>query len=200
MMQQKGGFKRLIEFNPAFDKQHPDPKKNYGIHCVTMRFVLIGEKGAIQFVLYTGWYLPHNQEKILQDHLKDRHYDYPFCMLKPMPADWGCHAREPQYEGQEPIGATEVKIDSAAAEEARQNPESDPAKRLEQFGKAWKSRKTDTFRPCEYLGGAPCYYDGSGLYAEEIFNEFVEKGEDWLWERMEESYRERFESKGGDTA
>lgn len=45
---------------------------------------------------------------------------------------------------------------------------------------------------CSILKG-PCYYDGSGLYADEWIDDFVLGGTDWLWPRMEREYRERFE-------
>ena len=45
---------------------------------------------------------------------------------------------------------------------------------------------------CEYLNGKPCYYDGSGLRAEEWFKILVEKGSDVIWEMMEEEYHDLF--------
>jgi hypothetical protein len=52
-------FERIVQFLPAFDKRHPDPSKNYGIHGVELRMVLKGPKGAVQFVLFTNWQLLH---------------------------------------------------------------------------------------------------------------------------------------------
>ncbi|UYN89869.1 MAG: hypothetical protein KIT08_01200 [Anaerolineales bacterium] len=91
-------FKRITQWRPAFDKRHTDPKQNYGIGAVTVRFVLVGEKGATQFVMSTGWYLKHNHDELA----KKAHSG-----LAPMAYDWGYHAREPQYEGQSPMGACE---------------------------------------------------------------------------------------------
>ena len=45
---------------------------------------------------------------------------------------------------------------------------------------------------CEILGG-PCYYDGSSLQADEMIPEFLAGGTKWLWPKLEEIYRERFE-------
>ena len=45
---------RRIEFAPAYDKRHPDPQKNYGIHGVEMRWLLEGPRGVIQFLVYTN--------------------------------------------------------------------------------------------------------------------------------------------------
>jgi hypothetical protein len=54
-------MKRFITFSAAYDKQHKDPNKNYGIHGVDMRMVLQGELGAMSFTLFTNWYLPETQ-------------------------------------------------------------------------------------------------------------------------------------------
>ena len=87
-------FEHIIEWSPAYNHV-PDGK---GRHCVEVRFVLKGEKAAIQFLLMTGW-----------NHSSDRRPDHmiecPDGVLRPehiraMPADIGYHAREPQYEGQ----------------------------------------------------------------------------------------------------
>lgn len=139
-------MEKRIEFSPAFDKRNHDPKKNYGIHGVDIRFVLIGERGAVQFVLYTNWYLPH-----VADDLWTRHPAHLRAFFGPMPpADVGYHSPVPQYEGQEPIGNN-----------------------------------------CQYLNG-PCYYDGSGLRANDAFKVLVEEGDDGLWKYLEQYYRDTF--------
>lgn len=90
------GFTRKIEWIPAFDKRNPEPGNNYGVHCVEMRWYLIGEKGAIQFVLYTGWHLPH----VLAEHKFNGHLT---TLMKPRPADIGYHSPVPMYEDQAPM-------------------------------------------------------------------------------------------------
>jgi hypothetical protein len=90
-------FEKLITFTPAYDKRHPDPSKNYGIHGVSIKFVLIGSEGATQFVLYTNWQLPH----VTKEHL-DKQLGVELFFM-PMPADLGYHSKVPHYEGQEPI-------------------------------------------------------------------------------------------------
>lgn len=89
-------FTRKIEFSPAWDKRNPDPKKNYGVHGMEMKFILKGEKGAVQFVIYTNWHLPH----VSKEFEKDKNAS---LFLKPLPADVGYHSYVPQYEGQEKI-------------------------------------------------------------------------------------------------
>lgn len=50
---------------------------------------------------------------------------------------------------------------------------------------------------CDVLGGAPCYYDGSSLRADEWGKElFSTRGqhiEPLIWSRLEAEYRDRFE-------
>jgi hypothetical protein len=47
---------------------------------------------------------------------------------------------------------------------------------------------------CQYLGGKPCYYDGSGLRADEFIPAFLSGGSDAVWKMLEDEYRRRFES------
>lgn len=47
---------------------------------------------------------------------------------------------------------------------------------------------------CEWLGGRPCYSDGSGLRADEWKNKFLDGGTEWLWPALEQEYRDRFDT------
>ena len=136
-------LERILNMEPAFDKRDPDPHKNYGIHGVTLRMVVKGEKGAVQFVLYTNWMLPHVQDELdLRPGSK--------LLSRPLPVDIGYHARSPRYAGQ---GA---------------------------------------MPNCQYLDGAPCYYDGSGLRAEEVYQVLLSAGSDGVWKYLEEEYDSLF--------
>lgn len=53
-------------------------------------------------------------------------------------------------------------------------------------------QKEPTTEHCGYLGGRPCYYDGSALGAERIFGLLVEKGHEAVWQEMEKWYQETF--------
>lgn len=128
---------RIIRFYPAYDRRHEDPDKSYGVHGVDIKFVLKGEEGAIQFVLFTGWQLPHvarEQGKPLD------------CF--PLPSDLGYHSPIPRYEGHKPV--TE---------------------------------------PCEWLQGGPCYYDGSSLAAEAVFEILLREGDEGVWAELEKTYQ-----------
>lgn len=130
--------------SPAYDKRNPDPARNYGIHGVDLRMYVIGARGAVQFVLYTDWHLPH-----VDDELRAKG-----ARLQATPADLGYHSPIPTYEGQESWG--------------RDN--------------------------CELLGGCRCYYDGSGLNAERIFDVLRAEGSDGVWRELEAYYDEALPS------
>ncbi len=138
-----------IVFHPAYDKRSPEPSKNYGIHGVSIYFFVKGDKGAVQFAVYTDWHLPH-----VQDEQKGKDFIGLFG-LKPMGVDVGYHATEPQYEGQDKFcGPGECNL----------VPE-----------------------------GESCYYDGSGLRAEEwVRNILLPKGSEGIWEALKEEYTGRF--------
>ena len=46
---------------------------------------------------------------------------------------------------------------------------------------------------CAYLGGKPCYYDGTSLGADKFFPEFLAGGDDAVWAMLESRYNDRFE-------
>ena len=54
-------FDKQVKFVAAFDRRHPDPAQDYGIHGVDALFTLAGEKGAIRFVLFTSWHFDVNR-------------------------------------------------------------------------------------------------------------------------------------------
>jgi len=88
-------FEQHIRFTPAWDRRHPDPKKNYGIRAVHINFWLKGPKGVISFILYTNWMLPDNE--------KETHNIHDGChktLCHPLPADIGYHSYKPMYEGE----------------------------------------------------------------------------------------------------
>lgn len=48
---------------------------------------------------------------------------------------------------------------------------------------------------CEYTSTGKCFYDGSGLNAERIYNVLVRNGSEAVWKELEKFYHELFESK-----
>ena len=146
-------FEKIVMMTPAYDKRHKDPNKNYGIHGVNLKMVLKGKMGAVQFVVYTNWQLPHVTEEMLQNPRQRNSVDMFFM---PMPADLGYHSYKPRYEGQ-----------------------------------------TLLTESCEYLDGKPCYYDGSSLNAETIYETLLEEGSDGVWRELENCYNEIFNDEEG---
>lgn len=134
-------MERTIRFYPAYDKRDADPKKNFGVHGVDMRWLLKGELGAVQFVVYTNWYL-----SLIGDLMFSSDKISP-----PMPADRGYHSPVPLYDDQSIVSES-----------------------------------------CEYLDGKPCYYDGSGLAAEDLFNTLIKEGDEAVWKELEEYYTHTF--------
>src|SRR3990172_7669793 len=90
-------MEKLIQFSPAFDRRDPDPNKNYGIHGMELRFVLKGSKGAVQFLIYTNWYLPHVAKELARKYTSTIYIE---TFFMPMAVDIGYHSPEPMYEGQ----------------------------------------------------------------------------------------------------
>lgn len=134
-------------FTPAYDKRPKNPgDPNYGIGSVRITFVVKGPQGAVQFVLYTDWYLPAQQhDPVLGPKLMGTGLG--LNRLRPMGVDVGYHAYKPHYEDQSTMG------------------------------------------PCEFLDGANCYYDGSGLRADDWVDKvLLPKGSDGVWEALEDEY------------
>ena len=83
-------FLREIIFVPAFDRQPKD-----AIHCVTLRFMVKRNNRTVQFVLFTGWHLPHV--------IKHRSTEDRELLSRPVPTDLGYHSPEPMYDGHTPM-------------------------------------------------------------------------------------------------
>jgi len=104
----RGRFERVVDVAAAFDRRSHNPAQNYGIHGVEMRFVLKGEKGAVQFLIFTNWHLPHVEEehRRLVQRKAIQHEPVSIwleSLYRPIAADIGYHSPEPRYEGQEPM-------------------------------------------------------------------------------------------------
>ena len=78
-----------IEYECAYDSERcrPNSSGSHGLHGMNIRFVLKGDDGAVQFVLYTP-FLPTEKS-----YLEQKGNSW-------MPADLGYHAKKPQYDGQ----------------------------------------------------------------------------------------------------
>lgn len=100
-------LERIIKLEPGFDcirfeckfnsdKCKPGEGGSHGRAGLDIRFVVKGKKGAIQFLLYTGW-LPQKTEP---SGIGTRWIEK-WSRTEVLPADLGCHSKKPLYEGQE---------------------------------------------------------------------------------------------------
>ena len=85
--QQVGRFQRQIYFMPGYDRRGSGVLRNYGVHPLNIRFILIGDLGAVHWICSTGWY-PGTVT-----HIPDR---------KPEGVDLAFHSKTPKHEGHEP--------------------------------------------------------------------------------------------------
>jgi hypothetical protein len=92
---------RHTDFYPAFDKRAKDPEKNYGIHCVTLRFAVSGPLGAVHFTLYTGWHLPEIQKEMELKANRTFSVESARILNKPIPVDIGHHSPVPKSGAEE---------------------------------------------------------------------------------------------------
>jgi hypothetical protein len=92
-------FIRKVTFDPAYDKRHPDPKKNYGVHGVHIRFTIKNtEEGqGLSFSIGTNWHLSHVQEEINSQPLDSR---FPFLFHHPQAFGVDIHQKAPNHESQ----------------------------------------------------------------------------------------------------
>ena len=93
-------MERIIEFTPAYNRRDPDPSKDYGIGGVKLRFLLKGNRGAVQFCLLTNWMLPEVQKE-RDERIPDR--ELPYWLHKPLPTDLGYHSLIARYDDQKVI-------------------------------------------------------------------------------------------------
>ena len=105
MIEQKvGEFTRKILFKPGFCWARDEPARNYGNGSVRMWFVLIGQKGAVQWQIGTDW-----MPKAAREDVAMRSAIHRLCLKTPeeyqKPTGWdlGYHSPAPKYEGQEPM-------------------------------------------------------------------------------------------------
>jgi hypothetical protein len=132
-------FERHVEFIPAYDKRSVDPKKNYGIGSMRIRFILKGALGAVQWMIGTSWDVASARgPKSWRDGSKPEGWDL------------GYHSPKPLYNEHSPM------------------------------------------KSCDVLDGL-CYYDGSGVNADLLIENFLGQGDDYVWAALEAYYHFTFE-------
>ena len=98
-----------MTFPCRFDKKCT-PGNSHGKHGMEMLFLVKGEKGAVQFVMSTGWMPFHSpQDKIGVRRIQKMELsDY-----YPMPTDLGYHSYKPHYENHTPMKGACSVLDGA---------------------------------------------------------------------------------------
>jgi hypothetical protein len=98
-------MEHIVNFESGYDcikfecingskKCNPGSGGSHGKHGLNIRFVVKGDGGAVQFVIYTGW-MPQLKKP---STIGVRDCDWDFGEV--MPADLGYHSKTPHYEGQ----------------------------------------------------------------------------------------------------
>jgi hypothetical protein len=83
------GFERAVVFQPGYNGDpNPDPRKNFGVHGMSIEWLLRGPGGVTVFRLGTGW-VPGR--KGVEARISD---------MFPMGEDLGYHWPSPHYDGQ----------------------------------------------------------------------------------------------------
>lgn len=104
LLSNKQIMEKIVEFQPASDKTHEDPKKNYGIGGVKCAMVLKGEKGAVHFFFDTGMHLPGVKQRFAKEGKMVRDIGLSdgemYIALDYMGYDVGYHSPEKQFESQ----------------------------------------------------------------------------------------------------
>lgn len=191
-------FERIVRLYPAWDKRTPDPKTNYGVSGVELLMLLKGKKGAVQFRLFTNWQLPHVTDEAIQRVLTKAY-------------------RAGRKASSGSVGRIELSGHAAAPPTMFKSTlrllriQPDEQRRvLDQFDLryAFLPMPTDLgyhspeprhegqkrmTKSCEWLDGKPCYYDGSGLAAQRVFEVLLKEGDEGVWRELEAYYGRLFE-------
>lgn len=95
-----------------------------------------------------------------------------------------------------PLGATQFLLYTGWTPgriENRAYPESSMGADVGYHARTRQYEGQDDMGDCEYLDGARCFYDGSGLAASELFKRFAEEGEEAVWQVLRD-WHDRLET------
>jgi hypothetical protein len=181
---------RLVEVEPAFDKRHANPHKNYGVHGADLAMILKGPTGAVRWLLFTNLHKPNVVAEWVNEltakgvpltdaglllTLTDERVttENVFYALK----------RQRAILGSVSLGWPEsVWFEPSGADLGYHSP---VPLRDDQRG-------TEPRPGCPYLDGRPCWNDGSATAGGELLEAFQACGPDGIWRHLEWYYRETF--------
>lgn len=152
-----------VLFFPAWDKTDPDPNKNYGVSDVRIKFLVIGNKGIVEFDLSTNWYLPHVVDRRLEALKKDVYQQKEDFLLRTWIAPY-------------PLDVCYYSLDQLSVDDTH-----------------FDSGLSYVFdhKPCFY-GYKYEDEDGSLWTPEYVYNQFLLYGDDAIWKYLEKYYIETF--------
>lgn len=96
-------LRREVRFEPGYDHREEDKDKpqgqQRGVHGMGIRFLLHGQEGSVQFLLWTDWLPTWCEDGAWGLRFKPDH-NAALLNYYPMAVDVGYHSRTPKYEGQ----------------------------------------------------------------------------------------------------
>lgn len=181
-------LERIVRFEPAYDKRD----KNYGIHGVQVRFVLKGAEGAVQFLLYTNWQLPHivkeRDEGILVKASQGVYREPRVARIRARGLDLS-EVEALLEKATRSIGEVRSGLDQIDLEVAYRPM---PSNLGYHSPKPMYEGQTSISESCEFLDGKPCYPGENGLAAAKVFEVLLREGDAGVWRVLEDYYRKTF--------
>lgn len=104
-------FKKITKVRLPFDRRDPDDRKNYGIHGIDIFYILVGQKGAVQFAFTVDKFLPHIELEERPKWAPTRFSRNHFSGL-----DVGYHSPHPMWDGQEPMACDIIETGKCYAD------------------------------------------------------------------------------------
>ena len=214
-------MEHFIEIEPAFDKRHPDPEKNYGIHGSEIRMLSRGEYGVVQFLIFTHRMLPHITEEFienyLENYLENTLSDKELRKIRKYSGDFtkGKELEEViefyKFVNQLELGTIDCLIRPNGADLGYHSPKplyegQEPIRAIYKEMELIHLPNGDLdFVPpvygdpiiCKYLlsKNSICYYDGSGLHGNEAFDILIKNGIESVWNYLDKCYEDNLQSK-----
>lgn len=184
-------MQRVIELSEPWDRRDPDPRKNYGIHGVDLRMILKGEKGCTQFILFTQRMTPNvmkeKAKKLPVWLMAEKHLAQFLEYSGPFPSTETVFDEIKKYQDLLRLYNLQGSVlwEPMAADLGYHSPVPLYESQLALRGKG----------ECPYLGHQDvCYYDGSGLNAQELWERDEDGAPESIWKALEEYYRDQFQS------
>lgn len=153
-------FRRQVHFEKGYNYLHETGHSRRGQHGMQIRFLLIGPEGATQFLMFTGW-TPLGEVDADRKHHEPVHIDKEGLRV----SNFGTGD---YYYGL-------VRAPSGF-----------------DLGYHWLHPTyagQEDYGPCRFLNSQTCYYDGSGLKADEVLLDFMSNGESAVWRHLVKRYR-----------